>query len=282
MDKINLLFETRKHWSDFQINLLINLIHKVEKDDKAFNSYKLKAKNILIEKLSFEELKLETQSFLNQHYEIEVRGRLTQLPLFLSITFIRGEGVIEVSLHPLFKIYFLELKEKYTLVTLKNILKFKSLFSKKIYLFLKKTNQRCIKITIDELKGQLGLITSYRDYNTFKKRVILQSQKELHNTDMAFFFKEIKNSRKVDSIQFESIKLQNIVLSIQQKKIQNKLIKETKISDSQAKKIVIKFMPQEIYSILFLIKDAEYSGRIKVSLAGYTVSVFNRIILQKN
>ena len=282
MNNIDLIFENRKDWSDFQINLLILLIHKVEIQDSVFNLYKLKAKDILVRKLSFEEFKHETKPFLSQIYEIEIENRLIQLPLFLSISFIIGEGIIEINLHNLFKAYFLELKEKYTLVTLKNILKFKSIFSKKLYLYLKNYDQKYTEITIDELKDKLDLSTSYRDYNTFKKRVILQSQKELCNTDMAFFFEEKKKSRKVNSIKFSLIELQNIMLSPQQKKIQKKLIKETKITDNQAKRIVVRFIPQEIYSILYLIKSAEYSGQIKTSLAGYTVSVFNKITFQKN
>ena len=282
MDKVDLLFKTRRHWSDFQINLLILLIHKVEKQDTIFKPYILKAKDVLVKKLSFEELKSETQSFLFPVHEIRTGNKLIQLPLFSSITFVIGEGIIEIRLHSIFKMYFLELKENYTLITLKNLLKFKSIFSKKLYLLIKKSDEIVTVLTIDQLKKQFSLVESYRDYNTFKKRVILQSQKELHNTDLAFSFEEIKKGRKVNAIQFKQIELYHILLSVEQKKIQKKLIKETRITDIQAKKIVIKFMPQEIYSILFLIKKAEYSGQIKTSITAYTVSVFNRILSQKN
>ena len=282
MDKIDLVFDSQKHWSDFQINLLITLIYKVNKKDSASKIYQLKAKDILIEKFSFEQLKAETQSFFKPIYEIQKGNKLIQLPLFSTITFIIGEGVIEIRLHSICKDYFIELKEKYTLITLKSLLKFKSIFSKKLYLLLKKYNEDPISFSILELKKYLSLENAYRDYNTFKKRVILQSQKELCNTDMAFFFEEKKKSRKVNSIKFSLIELQNIMLSPQQKKIQKKLIKETKITDNQAKRIVVRFIPQAIYSILYLIKSAEYSGQIKTSLAGYTVSVFNKITFQKN
>jgi len=281
MKELDLLFDTRKHWSDFQINLLIDLINKVEKQDIESKVYQIKAKNVLFNKLSFDELRIETQFFLSRIYEVQTVNRLTQLSILSSITFIIGKGLIEVKLHPLFKAYFLELKERYTLVTIKNLLSFKSIFSKKLYLLLKKSNEINFTITINKLKEELDLIASYRDYNTFKKRIILQSQKELHNTDMSYFFEEIKKSRKVEAIEFKQIQFQNIILSPQQKELQNKLIKETKITETQSKKIVIKFMAQEVYTTLFLIKDLAYSGRIKTSLAGYTVSTFNRMLLQK-
>ena len=282
MRNIDLLFKCRKHWSAFQINLLVTLIYKVEKQDVAFKLYKIKAKDVLVEKLSFEELKAETYSFLSTIYEVEIDNKLSQLSIFSNISFIIGEGIIEINLHPIFKNYFWKLKENYTLITLKNVLNFKSIFSKRVYLFLKKSNQKIIQITITDLKKQLNLEEAYQDYNTFKKRIILQSQKELHNTDMAFFFEEIKKSRKVDVIQFKQIQLQNMILSNQQKELQEKLRKETKITELQSRKIVIKFMEQEIYSILYKIKEAKSSGRIKTSLAGYTVSFFNRILNQKN
>ena len=98
MDKIDLIFETRKHWSDFQINLLVTLIYKVEKQDVVFKSYKIKAKDVLFKKLSFDELKLETQSFLFKIYEVQTSNKLTQLSIFSSLTFIIGEGIIEQEL----------------------------------------------------------------------------------------------------------------------------------------------------------------------------------------
>ena len=278
MNKIDLLFESRKQWTDFQINLLITLIYKVEKQDVPF--YKIKAKDILFSKRSLEELKHETEVFLFQIYEVQTSNKLTQLPMFSSVGFIIGEGIIEVTLHPFFKAYFLSLKEKYTLITLRNLLSFKSNFSKKIYLLLKKRGAET-SISIDDLRKEFHLQIAYRDYNTFKKRVILQSQKELHNTDLAFLFEEIKKGRKVEAIEFKQRVSQNIELSNQQKKIQEKLIQETKITAFQAKKIVVKFMPQEIYSTLYIINEAKHSGRIKTSLAGYTVSIFNKILVQK-
>ena len=281
MDKIDLLFGEKKQWSNLQINILIALIYKVEKQDSDFKSYKIKAKDVLFKKLSFEELKSETQPFLSKIYELKTSNQLTQLSIVSSLTFVIGEGIIEIELHPLFKAYFLELKNKYTLVTLQNLLSFKSVFSKKLYVFLKKNNEYITTLAIEKLKKQLSLVSSYQDYNTFKRRVILQSQKELHNTDMAYFFKEIKESRKVEFIQFEQTKIQNIILSTQQKILQKKLMDETKITELQSKKIVLKFLSQEIYSTLFLIKEVAYSGRIKTSLAGYTVSLFNSILIQK-
>lgn len=281
MNKIDLLFESRKQWTDFQINLLISLIYKVGKKDPLLKIYKIKAKDILFHKQSLEELKAETKVFISQTYEIKTINKLTQLSIFSSISFIIGEGIIEITLHPLFKTYFLSLKENYTLITLKYLLNFKSIFSKKIYLFLKKTNEG-VSISIEELKAKLKLEEAYQDYNTFKRRVVLQSQKELHNTDMAFLFEEVKASRKVEFIKFKQILIQNIELSNNQKELQKKLIEETKISKFQAKKIVIKFMSQEIYSTLYIINDAKYSGRIKTSLAGYTISIFNKMLIQKH
>lgn len=282
MNRIDLLFETRRSWTDFQINFLIALIYKVEKKDRVFKPYTLKAKDILVEKLSFEELKIETQSLLSQTYEVQIGNHLTQLSIFSSITYIIGESIVEINLHPLFKTYFLHLKDNYTLVTLKNLLKFKSIFSKKMYLILKKSKEAVVNLTIEMLKDELYLKESYQDYNTFKKRVILQAQKELHNTDMAFFFEEVKKSRKIETIIFKQVLFDNIELSILQKELQNKLIKDTKITESQSRKIVIKFMPQEIYATLYMIKHVKQLGQIKTSLAGYTVGVFNQILFQKN
>jgi plasmid replication initiation protein len=281
MNGIDLLFETRKQWSDFQIHLLLELIHKVEQGDNSYKVYKVKAKDILFQKISFETLQIETQIFFHKVYLVTDTNRLTQVSIFSSVTFLVGEGIIEIVLPPLIKTYFLALKNQYTLVTIKNILNFKSLYSKKLYLILKGFEEENITITVEDLKNQLNVTEVYRDYNTFKKRIILQAQKELHLTDIPFFFQEIKVSKRIVSIQFIKTAIHHIPISNEQIELQDKLIKDTKITALQAKRIVIKFTAQEIYSALYMIKDLEYSKRIKTNLAAYVVGVFNKKLLNK-
>lgn len=280
MYDIDILFNTRNHWTEFQINLLITLIHKVKKDDNVFKTYPIKAKEIIPYKMSFIELKEATLKLLNRTYEVSQNNRIYQVAIVSSIAFRRGEGVLEIILHPIIKSYFLELKEKYTLISIKYLLSFKSTYSKRLYIWLKEDRENFI-FDIQNMKQQFGIEERYSDYNTFKKRVILQAQRELSSSDFPFFFQERKNSRKVESIQFLPINFKEILLNVNQQNLQQKLVKDTKITMLQARKIVIRFSKQEILSLLFLIKKANQTGQIKTSLSGYTVGVFNTILKQK-
>ena len=280
MYDIDILFNTRNHWTEFQINLLITLIHKVKKDDNAFKIYPIKAKEIIPYKMSFIDLKKSTLKLLNRSYELSQNNRIYQVAIVSSITFRRGEGILEIILHPIIKSYFLELKEKYTLVSIKYLLSFKSTYSKRLYIWLKENRENFI-FDIQNMKQQFGIEERYSDYNTLKKRIILQAQKELSSSDFPFFFKEIKSSRKVESIQFLPVNFKEILLNVNQQNLQQKLVKDTKITMLQARKIVIRFTKEEILSLLFLIKKANQAGQIKTSLSGYTVGVFNTILKQK-
>ncbi len=281
MYDIDILFNTRNHWTAFQINLLITLIHKVKKEDTSFKTYSIKAKDILPHKMSFSQLKVETHKLLSRTYEVNDNKRVCQLAIISSIAFRKGEGIIEIIIHNLIKSYFLELKENYNIVSLKSLLSFKSIYSKKLYYWLKENRIEDHVVEIQNMKQYLGIEEKYSDYNTFKKRVIIQAQKELSNSDTPFLFQEVKSSRKVESIQFKIVGVKEIPLSLKQQTLQQKLVKDTKITVLQARKIVIRFTKEEILSLLFLIKKANQTGQIKTSISGYTVGVFNTLLKQK-
>lgn len=278
---MDILFNTKNHWSLFQINLLTTLIHKVKKEDNAFKIYNIKAKEIIPSKMSFSELKISTLKLINRTYELNQNNKTYQISIISSIAFRRGEGILEIIIHPLIKHHFLNLKEKYTLISIKSLLSFKSIYSKKLYCWLKKNKEDIFIFNIQNMKQEFGIEERYSDYNTFKKRVILQAQKELSNSDFPFFFHEIKNSRKVESIQFLPVNIKELLLSANQQELQQKLVKDTKITMLQAKKIVVRFSKEEILFLLFTIKKANQAGQIKTSLSGYTVGVFNTILKQK-
>lgn len=281
MTELDILFSTRYDWTRFQINLLTTLIHKVKKEDNSFKIYNIKAKDVLPNKMSFTELKRSTLKLLYRTYELKQNNRIHQVAIISSISFRKGEGILEIVFHPLIKSYFLHLKEKYTLVSIQSLLSFKSIYSKKIYVLLKQNNLDSITFHIQNMKQQFGIEEQYSDYNTFKKRVILQAQKDLSSSDLPFFFQEIKSSRKIERIQFLPLDTKEILLNIEQQNLQQKLVKDTRITMLQARKIVIRFTKEEILSLLFLIKKVNQSGQIKTSLSGYTVGVFNTILKQK-
>lgn len=113
-----------------------------------------------------------------------------------------NKGTITFEISGLLKPYLLELKKNYTSYLLAYIPKLKSSYSIRLYELLyqyRKIGKRQFELA--DLQKKVG--SSYKLYGDFKRKVILQAQKDLKkHTDIAFVFAEIKEGRKVASVKF--------------------------------------------------------------------------------
>ena len=168
---MDILFNTRNHWTIFQQNLLIDLMYQINSTDKSFRSYKLKTKDLTAQKrMSLSQIHIDTAILLNRTYEIDEGERLVQISILSSISFFKNEGIIEVTIAPFMKSYFLKLKEKYTLISIKSLLSLKSIYAKKLYKWLKNAKEKELVFEISRIKKELSIENKYQDYSTFKKR----------------------------------------------------------------------------------------------------------------
>ena len=127
---------------------------------------------------------------------------------------------------------------------------------------------------VEKLKYRLKIEEKYESYSAFKKYVLEQAQKELEQTDMAFTFKEIKNGRKIDRLEFKIKPLQEIPIEAGQEQLIAKLVTDLRLSPLQAKQIVITVMPNEIHKTIYDIKEAQRDGKILTNIAAYAMGVF--------
>ena len=127
---------------------------------------------------------------------------------------------------------------------------------------------------VDDLKYKLNLEGKYKSYNLFKKNVILQAQKELSTTDMAFTFEEIKEGRKIERIKFKLVPPKDVELTREQIQMQSKLMSDLGLTEAQAKKIVVKVGTRDIHKTIFDVKSTARAGRIQTNIAAYAFGVF--------
>ncbi|MEK4086350.1 replication initiation protein [Psychrobacillus sp. FSL K6-1415] len=117
----------------------------------------------------------------------------------------KGEGVIKLSFSPYLKPYLLQLKSQFTSYKLSNILSLGSGYSIRLYELMKKWQHLGKwEYPVDELKLKFGISgDTYTQYNHFKTRVLKRAVEELNEkTDLHISYKEIKNGRKIDKIEF--------------------------------------------------------------------------------
>ncbi|HQM99331.1 MAG TPA: replication initiation protein, partial [Bacteroidales bacterium] len=94
-----------------------------------------------------------------------------------SCEYKKGEGAIELEISAKLKPYLLDLKSHYTAYRLKNILPLRSGYSIRLYELLKQYETIGERyLGVDEMRQMMEIKkTEYKNYNDFKKKVILKA-----------------------------------------------------------------------------------------------------------
>lgn len=124
-----------------------------------------------------------------------------------------GNAYIELKFNSDLIPYLLELKEKFTKYDIRNITGLKSVYSIRLYEYMKENEYRkgSFEVTVEALKDMFFMSAKDNDgkelyplYADFKKRVLLKAQEDLAEyCDIRFSFWERKQGKKVASIVFE-------------------------------------------------------------------------------
>lgn len=122
-----------------------------------------------------------------------------------SCEYKKGEGIIQLEISAKLHPFLLDLKSHYTSYRLKNILPLRSGYSIRLYELLKQYEAIGERyLSLEEMRQMMEIKnTEYSLYADFKRKVILQAQKELkEKTDIFFEFKQKKKVRRVIGIYF--------------------------------------------------------------------------------
>jgi plasmid replication initiation protein len=191
--------------------IILTLASMVHPSDEEFKPYKFKISEFMRlvgvdDKSKYTKIPKMTKELMKKVFEIEDGKKIIQVAWLSSAVYEKGTGYVELEFSPRLKPYMLKLGTLFTQYKLANILSMKSKYSPRIYEILKCNEfkkQGYIEIEVEDLRKLLKTDNMYSQYQDFKRKVILQAQKELNQkTDISFEFEEIKTGRKVTSIKF--------------------------------------------------------------------------------
>lgn len=191
--------------------IILTLASMVQPVDEEFKPYKFRINDFMEllgvdTKTKYTEIPKITKELMKKVLEIQEGNTLLQVAWLNSVRYEKGSGMVTLKFSPDLKPYMLQLKEKFTQYQLANVLSMKSKYAPRIYEILKCNEfkkQGYIEIEIDELRKLLKINNMYPQYNDFKRKIILQAQKELKKlSDVNFEFEEIKTGRKITSLKF--------------------------------------------------------------------------------
>jgi len=138
-------------------------------------------------------------------------------------------GDVTIQFNPEIKPYLLQLESNFTGYAFQKIAKMKSPHTIRLFeLLLQYAKIKKRVIDVDNLKFMLGVGSKYEQYAHFKSRVLTPAQKELDELGgLTFTFKEIKEKRRVVSIDF-NINASKELLGTSKRKLDPVFISEAK------------------------------------------------------
>jgi plasmid replication initiation protein len=217
--KANELVEARYRYDIWETRIFAQMLSMVKYEDTDFQEYKIHLNDVIKTfnldggGKAYKLLVQGAKGLVNKKLLIERErdGQQTELDTWLltSAEYLKspnGEGnYVVVTFHPALKPYLLELKNRYLVYDIRNILKLTSSYSIRIYELLKqyeKIGKRTFEV--ENLKLILGILPGeYKLYGHFKDKVILKAQQDLaKETDISFDFEEGKKGKKIVSVTF--------------------------------------------------------------------------------
>lgn len=258
--------------------LLYAYISKLSEDHTEFPELELSVKEfseMLEVDLNYKAVRERCRALLKRTVEIETKDEWIGFQWFSLCRYKKKEGRLRLKIHDELKPYLLRLKREFTRLITRQVMQFRSVYSIRIYMLCKQYQSIGKRlITVEELRKKLGIEPGeYKKYNDFKKRVLLQAQKEINAlSDIEIEFEEIKQARKVVEILFligENAKneiRENGVHSLQLKsmaELAEMLVKEIRKRWNQEFKVSIiqQYSKSTIIELLCLIMSGNYDGK---------------------
>ena len=217
--KANEFVEARYKFDIWETRVFAYMLTLIRYNDTDFTEYEINVGDIVKEfdlnrgGLVYDEIKKASEKLLSKKVQIErttPEGVVEILDTYLVVSTARPkeatkDNYIKLSFHSALKPFLVELKQRYLVYDIRNILSLTSIYSIRLYELLKqyqKIGKR--RFQIDELKLLLSIEPNeYTLYGHFKDRIIKKAQKDLlEHTDIYFEFAEETEKKKVFAITF--------------------------------------------------------------------------------
>jgi len=213
--KSNDLVEARFKFDLYEMRLFLKMVSMVKNEDADFQVYRVYLRDVVQEfelgNSGYERIREAARRLMSKiitlYLEHDLGIMRFETPVVIGLgSFDKGIGerFIEISFHPNLKPHLLNLKSRFLLYDMRNILRLPSTYSIRMYELLKqyeRIGKR--RFRVDDLKEILGVSEGYPLYGNFKQRILDKAQKDLEkHTDISFTYEERKSGKSVSELIF--------------------------------------------------------------------------------
>jgi len=218
--KANNLVNSRYELSLTECRIIEMAIAQIEQDDTELREYEINLRELMQYTQTYSEnffklIKEAGRRLVGRTLDIPKpehgKDGFVIIPLVNRVEYVGNAGILKISFDRDLKPFLLQLKENFTQYERMYILQLGSIYATRLYQYLKQMPFLPTKeYEVEELKKRLCLEEKYKNYNDFKKFVVLVAQREINTkTDITFEFEEIKQQKRVASLRFHIEMQQN-------------------------------------------------------------------------
>ncbi|WP_176454302.1 replication initiation protein [Siphonobacter sp. BAB-5385] len=216
--KSNALVEAHYKFTIWETRVFAKMISMIDWEDRDFKEYKIFFRDVIQDfglrkdGRTYEDLKEGARGLMSKIIKLKVKTdgvyETLETPIIGGIKtpddvqrkIIQSKRLdddrvyLKVSFHPDLKPFLIELKERYLVYEMANILDLSSPYTVRIYELLKqyeKLGERTIEL--QELKAMLGMEEEYKLYGHFRDRVLEKAKEDLQKyTDIRFDYEGVQ------------------------------------------------------------------------------------------
>ena len=189
-----------------QQKLIAYIISLIKPTDKELKKYEVSVSDFcqlcgIDKRYFYTDFKDLIDDLDNKAFWIETDEKMFKFRCFLKAEYMKKQGKVLLLLDDDVKKYLIDLKEKFTVYELYNILALKSKYSVRLYeLFKSYAFQKEKVFLIDEFK-ELLLATNYNNFKDLRNRVLEKAIDEINfYTDLDVSYETITKGRKVIAV----------------------------------------------------------------------------------
>lgn len=208
----NNLVESRYRLSLQEKRLMLFLMSRIKSDDDSFRKIEISIQELanimeLDSKNIYRDMAKVTKNMIGRVLSIRNldEDSLLQVPWIASAKYLYGKGIIKFKISEELAPYLLKIKNQFTVIRLSDLMRFKSIYSLRIYELLKQYESiGCRKIALDQLRLSCGIPeTRLNIMANFRIKVLDIAKREINEkSDILIEWDFIKRARKCVGIEF--------------------------------------------------------------------------------
>ena len=292
----NFITSAKYEMSALEKNIIYMVMAQIRKEDTAEKVYLVSAKELMLltgSEVKYADFQKATAKLITRLLQGTLaNGNFLQTTFVSSAEYLKGQGLIEITISPKIRPFYIDLKREFTTFQLNIALNLHTVYAKRLYEIFsmyKNMKDKTFTINLLDLKQRLLLIDEktgrdkYEKFTHFKKAVLDPAEREINTkSDISFSYVAIEGNKAgrgrkpVEQLEFTvtyTEPIERYSFDDHNLPLFTRLTTQFNLRKDQATKILENFQPIEINKMLYDIHLKVINKEV-TNIGAYTAKAF--------